>query len=147
MYKVKYLTTKQSQIIEDLFTGNIEFEDVLKKHGISQRTYCRWLEQENFALEYKRRLKLSEHLKELILARYTPSAASGVARLTVAQKEETARKACMDIINHPDIKAKIQSQIKKPPEKEEQDPLPDLEPEVVSKLLTVLAESSKLESD
>jgi hypothetical protein len=137
MYKVKYLTTKQSQIIEDLFTGNPEVLDILRKWKVNLRTYCRWLEQETFVAEYKRHLNISEHQKELIFARCTPSVASNLVNLTGAAKEETARKACMDVITHPDRKAKDNNDIPNPPPEEYH---PEISDELASKILAVVAE-------
>jgi hypothetical protein len=140
---IKYLTTKQNQVIEDLFTGKLEVEDVLKKWGVSQRTYSRWHQQELFAAEYDRRLKLSHRQSELVFANWASTAASRLANLTSAEKEETARKACVDVINHPDRKAKIQSDSQKPPEEEI---LPEVPPEYAGTLLAALAEIKRCKS-
>jgi predicted DNA-binding protein YlxM (UPF0122 family) len=136
MSKVKYLTRKQKQVIEDLFTGKLDVENVLEKHRVRQRTYCRWHQQENFVAEYNRRLKLSQRRSELIFANWASSVAAKLVNLTDAEKEETARKACMDVINHPDRKDKNQSESKKPPVEEEPKPLP---PEIATRLFAALA--------
>jgi hypothetical protein len=137
MPEVKYLTTTQRRVIDDLFAGQLSEDDVLKKWHVTRRTYCRWHEQEIFAAEFNRRLKLSHRQTELIFANWASSVAAKLVNLTDAEKEETARKACMDVINHPDRKAKNQSENKKPPEEE---PLPELPPEVASRLLAALAD-------
>ena len=138
MREVKYLTRKQKDIIDDLFTGELSEKEVLEKHGIKPRTYCRWHEQEYFAVEYNRRLKRSQRQSELVFANWRLSVASKLVDLAGAQKEETARKACMDVITHPDRKIKITDENKKPPEVEEPRELP---PELASRLLTALTET------
>jgi hypothetical protein len=141
MQIIKYLTTKQRRVLRDLFSGKIEEDEVLKKWHVTDQTYCRWHQQKNFAAEFDRRLKLSHQRSELVFANWTSSVAAKLVSLASAQKEETARKACMDIINHPDLKAKIQSQIKKLPEEEE--PPLELPPELTGTLLSAIAVAKK----
>jgi hypothetical protein len=136
MREVKYLTTTQRRVIDDLFTGELDERLVLEKHRVRQRTYCRWHQQEIFAAEYNERLKLSQRQSELVFANWASSVAAKLVNLTDAEKEETARKACMDVINHPDRKLPKNSDSKEPPKEEE---IPDLPPEVASRLLAALA--------
>jgi hypothetical protein len=143
MLGIKYLTTKQRQVIEDLFTGKFNEDEVLQKWHVTKRTYCRWHQQENFAAEYDRRLKLSHRQSELVFANWASTAASRLANLTSAEKEETARKACVDVINNPDRKAKIQSDRQKPPEEEK---LPEVPPEYAGTLLAAMVEIKKRKS-
>jgi hypothetical protein len=137
MYKVKYLTTTQRRVIHDLFTGELDEKHVLEKHRVNQRTYARWHEDATFAADFKRHLKLSERQKELLFASCTLSVASNLVNLSGAAKEETARKACMDIINDPDRKAKNNNDPPNPPSEE---PLPEISDELASKMLALVAE-------
>jgi hypothetical protein len=140
MPKVKQLWSKQLGVLKDLFTGQLGEEEVLKKWRVTRRTYVGWHTTASFAAEYKRRLKQAKLEGERILARYSSTAASKLVELTQSEKEETARKACLDIINHPDRKAKSRSARKTEPKAEE---LPELPPETVSRLLAALAEDEE----
>jgi len=135
MLKSKFLTKKQKRVLEDLFSTTFTVQEVLEKWKVKKTTYHRWHSQEFFASEYKRLLKLIRSESELIFARYSAEVALKLVSLTAAEKDEIARKACMDVINHPRYKVKKEF-IKKPPEEETHEPLP---PEVASRLLAALA--------
>ena len=136
MLKSKYLTKKQKGVLEDLFSGGLNVQEILEKWKVKLRTYYRWHAQPFFAAEFKRLLNLAQSQCELILARYAADVAMKLVSLSAAEKEETARKACMDVINHPDRKVKHKSEIDPKPIEE---PLIDLPPEVASKMLALLA--------
>ena len=75
-------------------------EEVLKKRRVRRRTYRRWHTMANFTAEYKRRLKQAKLEGERIMAKYSNVAASKLVELTQSKKEEIARKASLDVINH-----------------------------------------------
>jgi hypothetical protein len=141
MPKVNYLTKKQLGVIEDLFAGELDEEQVLKKRRIRLSTYCRWHTMANFAGEYNRRLKQTNRKSELLIARFASIAASKLVELTQSEKEETARKACLDVINYFRQKARPDSE-----EQPETEKLPDLPPELASRLLAALANDEKHKS-
>ncbi len=138
MSRGKRLCPKQLNVLEDLFSCELDEEEVLKKWKVRQRTYQNWHLMENFAAEYKRRLKQVRRKSELIIARFAPAAAGKLVQLTQSDKEETARKACLDIINQINPKPKKKS-TRKETQKEEK----KLSPELTSKLLTALTENDK----
>jgi hypothetical protein len=138
MSKVKHLWSRQLGVLNDLFTGQIEEEEVLKKWRVARQTYVRWHTMANFTAEYKRRLKQAKLEGERILARYSSTAASKLVELTQSEKEEIARKASLDVIHYFRRKPKGRSAGKKEPEAEK---LPDLPPEKASRLLAALAAS------
>jgi hypothetical protein len=136
MLKPKYLTKKQKSVLEDLFSNRLDLQEVLEKWKVKRQTYYRWHAQEYFAAQFNLRLNLAQREPEVIFARYASNVAERLVGLTVSEKDETARKACMDVITHPDRKAKNKSE-KEPKPVEE--PIPDLPPEVASRLLAALA--------
>jgi hypothetical protein len=93
--------------------------------------------------ELNRRLEWLNLQSELIITRYKTLAAAKLVHLTDSKKPETARKACLDIINLPnrsDIPPKQpadEQQTSQPPEHDE------LSPETCSRLLAVLAEEKE----
>ncbi|HUT30203.1 MAG TPA: hypothetical protein VMX13_10460 [Sedimentisphaerales bacterium] len=137
------LTKRQSAVLDDMFAGELDEQAVLEKHNVSQKTFNRWLGEDAFMAELNRRLQWLNLQTELIITRYKTLAAARLVQLTESDKEETARKACLDIINLPnrsDIPPKQPSnepKVSTPPEYHE------LSPETCSRLLAVLAEEKK----
>jgi len=99
MGKRKNLTKKQLAVIEDLFAGELDEQAVLDKHKVSRNLYNRWLADERFAELFKERSARAYRQSELIIARYAPLAAAKLVQLTASESQETARKACLDIIS------------------------------------------------
>lgn len=136
MPDVKPLTKKQLSVIEDLFSGEVEEQQVFEKHRINKRVYDKWLTEENFAGEFDRRIKSAHRRGELIIARFANVAAAKLVQLTESENQETSRKACLDVINY--LRQKTEPVSEDQPEAEE---LPDLSPELASRLLAALAAS------
>jgi hypothetical protein len=130
-----YLTKKQRGVLVDLFSGRFTVQEVLEKRKVTRRTYYKWHAQEYFSAEFKRLLELSRNEYQVIFARYASDIAMKLVSLTTADKDETARKACMDVIANHDRKAKLKGEIAPKPIEE---PLPELPPEVASRLLAAL---------
>jgi hypothetical protein len=142
MPNTKHLTKRQREVIEDLFAGLTDEQQVLDKHKVGRRLYDRWLTDEKFAEEFERRLKSARRQGELIIARYAAFAAAKLVQLTESQNQETARKACLDIINllRPDAEMK-------PSEQPDAEQPPDLPPELAGRLLAALAGSEGPKTD
>jgi len=99
MNKKKGLTKRQLAVIDDLFAGELDEQAVLDKHKISRNLYNKWLADEHFAEQFNERIARAYRQSEFIIARYAPLAAAKLVALTESDKEETARKACLDIIS------------------------------------------------
>ncbi|UCD53109.1 MAG: hypothetical protein JSW27_10790 [Phycisphaerales bacterium] len=98
MPKEKKLTRRQRAVIEDLFMAEMDEQDVLDKHKVSRALYSRWLADERFIAYLEWKMAQAYRSGRLILARYATVAAGKLVALTDCEKEETARKACLDII-------------------------------------------------
>ncbi|MEJ2704638.1 MAG: hypothetical protein P8Z79_19560 [Sedimentisphaerales bacterium] len=136
MSKKKRLSAQQLTLIEDLFAGEKEVADVLKKHKVSFKVFNRWLTNPAFAERCNQRMADTSRKSALLLARGAPEAAAALLKLAKDGSGETARKACLDIINihlSPDRSAQSQRSAPVP------EP-PKLSPKTASKLLAVLAE-------
>ena len=138
MSDTKGITRKQLAVIEDLFAGELDEQQVFEKHRINKRVYDKWLTEENFAGEFDRRIKSAHRQGELIIARFANVAAVKLVALTESANPETARKACLDVINY--LRQKAQADSDEQPEAEK---LPDLPPETASRLLAALAQGKK----
>lgn len=142
MAKRKYLRKRQLEVLDDLFGGELDEQAVLKKHGVSRAVYNKWLGDELFASEFSRRLGAARLQSELIIARYSAVAAAKLVQLTESAKEETARRACLDIISPPRRADKKTAVLDKPaaanPDKAGQ--APQLSEAAAGRLLAALAE-------
>jgi len=99
MNRKKTLTKKQLAVIEDLFAGELDEQAVLSKHNLNRKLYNKWLADELFAQQLNERIARAYRQSQFILARYAPLAAAKLVQLTESESQETARKACLDIIS------------------------------------------------
>jgi len=139
--KQKHINKKQLKVIEELFAGVNEAE-VLKKHSVSNHLYSKWLRDEVFSGELRFRIESGQRQGELIIARYVPVAAAKLVALTGSGKEETARKACLDVISLPVSFG--QPEREDVPEKNGLDLEAGLSPALAGKLLAALAKEEQL---
>jgi hypothetical protein len=139
---VKKITKKQRAVIEDLFEGEADEQQVLDGHKVSRRLYEKWQTDEFFLRAFDARLQRQRRQSEMIIARYATVAAAKLVELTESQNPETARKACLDIINLLRPNTELIS-----PDPADAEQLPELSPELAGKLLAVLAVSEGLEGD
>jgi hypothetical protein len=98
MSKSKSQNKRQWAVLEDLFSGELAEREVLDKHHVNPRLFERWLEDERFAAQFEQRIACAQRQSRVTLARYAPKAAAKLVQLTGSENQETARKACLDII-------------------------------------------------
>jgi hypothetical protein len=135
------ITKRQRDVLDDLFAGVSDEQDILEKHKVNKRLYDKWLAEGNFAAEFERRLNAARRQSDLIIARCATVAASKLVHLTESKNSETARKACLDIITllRPDSdKSNTDA-----PACGELDEPAELPPELASRLLAALAASNE----
>ncbi len=140
--RTRRLNRKQLAVIDDLFDGDMDEQQVLSKHNLSWHLYRKWLVDERFKRELDIRIDSARKQSELIIARYAPIAAMTLVTLTESKKPETARKACIDLITMP--KGGGQEKNAQDAGKEATAAKP-LTPAVAGKLLAVLAEEKAAE--
>jgi len=139
----KYLTKRQRAVLDDLLDGKLDEQAILDKHKVKADKLARWLVEGPFAEQFDERLKSARHQCELILARYAPLAAAKLVRLTESEKEETARKACLDIISHELVRSRENKEVQT--QREQLEPAPaglQLSDETHSKILAILADET-----
>jgi hypothetical protein len=144
MAKRKQLSKKQLAVIDDLFAGQFDEQAILDKHKVSRNIYNKWLTDEKFTNEFDRRIAALNRQSKLITARYAPLAAARLVQLTESEKEETCRKACLDIISLPPPAAKKTEQSTEPQNAPAQE-APLLSDETASRLLSALAQPEQPE--
>ena len=99
MGRRRYLTKKQLSMLDDLFNGDLDEHEVLLKHKLSRNIYNKWLSEEGFAERFSHYINGLNRQSELLIARYATLAAVKLVDLTESENQETARKACLDIIS------------------------------------------------
>jgi len=88
-------------VIDEMFAGELDSAAVLNKYGVSRNLYNKWLGDEAFVDEFERRTASAALAGRALIARYVIAAAAKLVSLTDSKNPETARKACLDIINLP----------------------------------------------
>lgn len=139
MARGKRLTQRQLAVLDDLFGSELDEEEVLEKHKVRRSTYDRWLGDKVFLERFKQHLNGVRRRSELLMAKYSCLAAAKLVELTASGKEETARRACMDIITMPNKIAEEFGQVNKTEGSEIRE-ADELTPKRASKLLAILAE-------
>jgi len=139
MARRKYLSQKQLTVLDDLFGGDLDEQEVLDKHKVRRSTYDRWLADKLFAERFKQYINGLTRRSELLMAKYGCLAAAKLVELTASEKEETARRACLDIISLPKFATDNNP---KPAESQPaaQPQAQQLTPQTASRLLAALAE-------
>ena len=140
MSKKKRLNPRQLAVIEDLFEGKMDETAVLKQHDVSRTLYNQWLADPLFTKHFDLLIDGAYRRSAFQIARSAKEAADELLKLAKSDKGETARKACLDIINmHPSIRladAPIAPTAEQTPPPEP----PQFSSETAGKLLAVLAE-------
>ena len=135
-----HLSRKQHIVLDDMFKTGLTEQETLEKHNISPCRYRKWLENGLFEHEINSRIDAAIRQTKLTMARCLPWAAQRLVQLTVSEKDETARKACLDIISqHNDDVAQDIAEAPQPQKKL----TPGLTPEMASKMLAMLAEEKR----
>ncbi len=135
------LTSKQIAVLNDIFLSELDEQSILDRHKISRNVYNKWLGEERFREEFDRRVESAYRQSEALIARYAGLAAAKLVQLTACEKEETARKACLDIMSlrrSSNGSDKVQAS-----EGDSEDESGWLSPGTASKVLAVLAEAKR----
>lgn len=145
MTKHKRLSKKQLAVIEDLFNGELDEQAVLDKNKVSRNMFNRWQGDENFIGQLESRIAAAHRQSAALIARYAPLAAAKLVRLTESEKEETARRACLDIISFPSQGGKKLPSPAQPQsaDGDKSDQTVQLSEQLAAKLLAVLAEEKE----
>lgn len=142
MSRQKKLSRRQLAVMDDLFAGELDERSILDKHKVTRNTYNKWLADELFCEEFDRRIASAWRQCELIIARYSAVAAAKLVQLTDSEKEETARRACLDIISLPMLSTKKSQQPAEPQSIDQGQPS-QLSAETAERLLAALAEENE----
>jgi len=142
MSKRRRLTKKQLSVIEDIFSGEFSEKEVLEKNKVSRAIFNRWQGEELFIGEFNRRIMSAHQQSDALIAKFAPLAAAKLVELIESESQETARKACLDIISLPKRTAESGQQ-EGGKKADEQGEFSQLSAETAGKLLKVLAEEQE----
>lgn len=92
---LKKLTKVHLNLIHSLVTEKGDVDAILKRQGVRNCTFRRWLDDDRFFAEFEKRV-ISQ--SEMLINRNRPIAAKRLGELIDSAREETSRKACMDVI-------------------------------------------------
>lgn len=97
------LTKKQKKVMEQLFEATEDETTILANNRVTRRVFNNWLAEDAWIREFDRRIEESRRRTQIIISSFQPSAAIKLVELTNCGKEQTARQACLDIIQMPRI--------------------------------------------
>jgi hypothetical protein len=134
---MRKLKKRQMAVINEIFEGNLDEQGILEKYKVSRAIFNKWQSDPVFIEELERRIQLAYRRSMALISKYAALAAVKLIELTNSENQETARKACVDIVSIP-AKEKGQSNAK-----EEKDTanraVKKVDSAMASKLLAALA--------
>jgi hypothetical protein len=139
MIREKKLSSKQLAVIEELFSGKLDEQEILNKYNVGRKLYNEWLADEAFTECLDHRIASSYRLSAAQIARSVPKAATALLELAESGKGDVARKACLDIISMSMFANKDMQQSARSQDKVDS-PAPELSEQTASRLLAALAE-------
>ncbi len=135
------LTKKQQAMLDEIFSGELDEQAVLEKYNVSRNQYYKWLTDDCFAEQFDRRIAAAYRQSAALVARYATLAAAKLVQLTESENQETARKACLDIISmQPVVRGETSDDRRGTMD---ESAAGGLSPETASKILEVLAQEQK----
>jgi hypothetical protein len=95
------LSPRQHRLIDDLFDASLDTSQALAKNNVNAKLYHKWLADERFAAEFDRKIDWLNRHSDALIAKFTSLAAARLIELVNSEKDEIARKACIDILTMP----------------------------------------------
>lgn len=93
------LNKKQKAVAEALYNGQTDEQEISKQCDVSVKTLQRWLIMPEFIEELDRLCGNSLRDTRFTISRYGPVAALHLANLLGSDKEDTVRRAALDMID------------------------------------------------
>ncbi|AQQ09765.1 hypothetical protein L21SP3_01577 [Sedimentisphaera cyanobacteriorum] len=92
------MSKKMETFIAEIFEPAISLEEAFEKNQLSIKALDKRLKNENCREEMLNKIETVNLLTQVVLAKAGLTAAEKLAGLACCDKEETARKACIDIM-------------------------------------------------
>ena len=129
------LTPRQLKFIDELFRTGGDEAAAGQSCNVQPGLYQKWFSTKIFTDEITRRCDCAKRASRILLTQYFTVAAAKLVALTGSEKEETARRACLDILSLNNEASEIDD------ETPTEESVPNISPAIASKLLAVLAEA------
>jgi hypothetical protein len=100
------ITKIQETVISRIFAGEGE-DEILKSLKIPQAVYRRWLKSEKYQKMLEQKIEDCQRQAKIMIASYQLVAAAKLVNLMQCDKEQTARQACLDILQMELITPKV----------------------------------------
>ncbi len=127
------INKKQRDFLIEILDKRIAVETAMERLDIGAELLCQWFSSSAFLAELAKRIEFITKRSEMLISQHRLTAVEKLVLLTNCDKEETARKACLDII-----------ELTADAEKDEKDAdMPQISPETAAKLLEILANASE----
>jgi hypothetical protein len=133
----KKLTKKQVRVLDDFFGESLEEPPSLKKSKVKNAVYKKWLLSDEF---FEELIKRACRKTKVMIAHYSQFAAAKLIGLADSEKDEIARKACLDIIT---LQTAASESAERPDETGDNKSDFAISDKKASKLLAVLAEDDE----
>ena len=132
------LGKKQLAVITDVCENALTEADALAKNHVTKWLYKKWLNNPAFTAELDARFEEALRRSKCLIAHCLPLAVQRLVQLIVSEKDETARKACLDLISLKLSDADLQNP--QNPQQQNEKNIPQISDEKASKMLAILAE-------
>jgi hypothetical protein len=93
------LTKRHQKLAQEYYQGKWTEEELLKRHRLSDKQFQKCLEAEDFQQELDRLCTRSMQETRLIISRFGPIAAMRLAELLGSDKDDTARRTALDVVD------------------------------------------------
>jgi hypothetical protein len=131
-----HLGRKQRAVINDLLNGINKYNS-LEKNKVKPYQFSKWLQSKLFRRELVARIDAQKRQAKFVMVHFYPKAADRLAKLIDSDKQETARKACSEIISLHAANEPEQNETDKMPN------YPKISDEKAARMLAILAEPEK----
>ena len=100
MSQKKRLTKKQSAVIDELVSGELDEQQILDKYNVSRGVYNNWQADEQFVAELDRRIDWLGRQSAVLIARYASVAAAKLIGRRLLQGAQQRRRLAGQSGNH-----------------------------------------------
>ena len=130
---MKKINKKQKDFLKEILDNRLPVETAMGKCKIDAAMLCQWFSSQPFTTELANRIECMTKRADMLISQHRLTAIEKLILLTNCDKEETARKACIDII---ELTANGKN--------DEKDPeTPQFSQQTAAKLLEILANGSE----
>lgn len=93
------LTKKQREVAKAVYEGQFSETELSERFGITVRQLHKWSQSEGFKQELALLCEAAERETRFIINRYGPIAAAKLVELLDSEKDDTARRTALDMVD------------------------------------------------